>query len=139
MWRVPTANRNPELSVKYPCNCILSSSTPISSNVFRPLRSARYCKGCFARARYVFFINIIGKHYSLAAVVVRKAYKKKALETHPDRLPPGATLDQKTASEDKFRKVYFIYAMCYSAYHSQKVNNAYEVLNDPKKRNVCPT
>jgi DnaJ-class molecular chaperone len=42
------------------------------------------------------------------AAVVRKAYKKKALETHPDRLPLGATPDQKTDSEDKFRKVYFI-------------------------------
>ena len=71
--------------------------------------------------------------------VVRKAYKKKALETHPDRLPVGATPDQKTASEDRFRKVYIVYEMCYFAYRSQKVNNAYEVLNDPKKRNVCPT
>jgi DnaJ homolog subfamily B member 6 len=54
-----------------------------------------------------------------AAAVVRKAYKKKALETHPDRLPLGATPDQKTASEDKFRKVYFIYAMCYFTYQYQ--------------------
>ena len=36
---------------------------------------------------------------------VRRAYRKKALETHPDRLPLGATPDQKKASEDKFRKV----------------------------------
>jgi len=49
---------------------------------------------------------------------VRKAYKKKALLTHPDRLPQGATAEQKTISEEKFRKV----------------NNAYEVLIDPKKR-----
>jgi len=54
---------------------------------------------------------------------VRRAYKKRALETHPDRLPPGATPDQKTASEDKFRKV----------------NNAYEVLSDPKKRKEYDT
>lgn len=69
---------------------------------------------------------------------VRRAYKKRALETHPDRLPPGATPDQKSASEDKFRKVYFTYAMCYFTHQSQKVNNAYEVLSDPKKRKVCP-
>ena len=43
------------------------------------------------------------------AFIVRKAYKKKALETHPDRLPPGATPDQKAMSEDKFRKVGFVY------------------------------
>lgn len=36
---------------------------------------------------------------------VRKAYKKKALQTHPDRLPPGASAEDKTLSEEKFRKV----------------------------------
>ncbi|KAH7929120.1 DnaJ-domain-containing protein [Leucogyrophana mollusca] len=51
---------------------------------------------------------------------VRKAYKKKALETHPDRLPPGASAAEKSASEELFRKV----------------NNAYEVLSDPQKRRV---
>ncbi|KAF8889378.1 hypothetical protein BD779DRAFT_1439269 [Infundibulicybe gibba] len=49
---------------------------------------------------------------------VRKAYKKKALQTHPDRLPVGSTPEEKAASEEKFRMV----------------NNAYEVLNDPKSR-----
>ncbi|KAF8159612.1 hypothetical protein B0H34DRAFT_704170 [Crassisporium funariophilum] len=49
---------------------------------------------------------------------IRKAYKKKALQTHPDRLPPGATANEKADSEEKFRRV----------------NNAYEVLSDPKKR-----
>jgi hypothetical protein len=36
---------------------------------------------------------------------VRKAYKKKALQTHPDRLPLGATPEDKAASEELFRKV----------------------------------
>ncbi|KDR80578.1 hypothetical protein GALMADRAFT_153046 [Galerina marginata CBS 339.88] len=49
---------------------------------------------------------------------IRKAYKKRALQTHPDRLTPGATPAEKAASEEKFRKV----------------NNAYEVLSDPQKR-----
>ncbi|KAG1907695.1 uncharacterized protein F5891DRAFT_996605 [Suillus fuscotomentosus] len=49
---------------------------------------------------------------------IRKAYRKKALETHPDRLPQGATPAQKSASEEMFRKV----------------NNAYEVLSDPENR-----
>ncbi|KAJ3517758.1 hypothetical protein NLJ89_g315 [Agrocybe chaxingu] len=49
---------------------------------------------------------------------VRKAYKKKALLTHPDRLPPGATAAEKSEAEENFRRV----------------NNAYEVLHDPKKR-----
>lgn len=49
---------------------------------------------------------------------IRKAYRKKALETHPDRLPQGASPAQKSASEEMFRKV----------------NNAYEVLSDPENR-----
>lgn len=49
---------------------------------------------------------------------IRKAYRRKALETHPDRLPQGASPAQKSASEEMFRKV----------------NNAYEVLSDPENR-----
>ncbi|KAN0121292.1 hypothetical protein V8E52_003880 [Russula decolorans] len=45
---------------------------------------------------------------------VRKAYKKRALQTHPDRVPQ----EQKEIAADEFRKV----------------NNAYEVLIDPSKR-----
>lgn len=36
---------------------------------------------------------------------VRKAYRKKALLTHPDRLPQGATDDQRAISQEQFRKV----------------------------------
>ncbi|KJA28145.1 hypothetical protein HYPSUDRAFT_212121 [Hypholoma sublateritium FD-334 SS-4] len=49
---------------------------------------------------------------------IRKAYKKRALQTHPDRLPQGATAADKSDSDEKFRRV----------------NNAYEVLSDPAKR-----
>ncbi|KIJ62014.1 hypothetical protein HYDPIDRAFT_115184 [Hydnomerulius pinastri MD-312] len=49
---------------------------------------------------------------------IRKAYRRKALETHPDRLPQGASAAEKAASEEMFRKV----------------NNAYEVLSDPQNR-----
>ncbi|KAJ4473670.1 hypothetical protein J3R30DRAFT_3510749 [Lentinula aciculospora] len=49
---------------------------------------------------------------------IRKAYKKRALQTHPDRLPANYTPAEKAAAEDKFRKV----------------NNAYEILKDPQKR-----
>lgn len=37
--------------------------------------------------------------------LVRKAYKKMALQTHPDRLSPNATPDDKAASEERFRQV----------------------------------
>lgn len=36
---------------------------------------------------------------------VRKAYKVKALETHPDKLDPTATERQRHAAEGKFRNV----------------------------------
>ncbi|KAI0954007.1 hypothetical protein AcW1_006699 [Taiwanofungus camphoratus] len=51
---------------------------------------------------------------------VRKAYRRRALQTHPDRLPPNITPAQKAAAEDEFRKV----------------NNAYEVLNDQQNRRL---
>ncbi|KAL0953523.1 hypothetical protein HGRIS_004744 [Hohenbuehelia grisea] len=53
-------------------------------------------------------------------MLVRKAYKKLALKTHPDRLPQGATASDKAASEEMFRQV----------------NNAYEVLSDEQNRRV---
>jgi curved DNA-binding protein CbpA len=36
---------------------------------------------------------------------VRKAYKTKALETHPDKLEPTATNRERRAAEGKFRNV----------------------------------
>ncbi|KAL0580454.1 hypothetical protein V5O48_001524 [Marasmius crinis-equi] len=50
---------------------------------------------------------------------IRKAYKKRALETHPDR-HPNATPEEKEEMGDRFRRV----------------GNAYEVLNDPRNRRV---
>ncbi|TFK51716.1 DnaJ-domain-containing protein [Heliocybe sulcata] len=51
---------------------------------------------------------------------IRRAYKKKALKTHPDRLGPNITAAEKTAAEEQFREV----------------NHAYEVLNDPENRRI---
>lgn len=45
---------------------------------------------------------------------IRRAYKKRALQTHPDRVSPT----EKAQAEERFRQV----------------NNAYEVLTDPQKR-----
>lgn len=36
---------------------------------------------------------------------VRKAYKRKALATHPDKLNPDATEDERIHAETQFRKV----------------------------------
>ncbi|KAF8661364.1 hypothetical protein AX16_001458 [Volvariella volvacea WC 439] len=64
--------------------------------------------------------EILGVPKSATTEEIRKAYRKKALQTHPDRLPVGATEADKKASEESFRKV----------------NNAYEVLNDSKTRKL---
>lgn len=37
--------------------------------------------------------------------LVRRGYKHKALETHPDKLSPGATQEEKEAAEERFRQV----------------------------------
>ena len=51
---------------------------------------------------------------------VRKAYRKRALQTHPDRLPQDVSAADKKAAEEQFRLV----------------NNAYEVLNNTENRKV---
>ncbi|KAK7031414.1 hypothetical protein R3P38DRAFT_2923447 [Favolaschia claudopus] len=51
---------------------------------------------------------------------IRKAYKKLALQTHPDRLPPGFSDADKQDAEERFREV----------------SNAYEVLKDEKSRQL---
>ncbi|KAA1468835.1 DnaJ-domain-containing protein [Dentipellis sp. KUC8613] len=54
---------------------------------------------------------------------VRKAYRQLALQTHPDRLPPSVSAADREEAAEKFRKV----------------NNAYEVLSDAKKRREYDT
>ncbi|KAK0446727.1 hypothetical protein EV421DRAFT_1901570 [Armillaria borealis] len=49
---------------------------------------------------------------------VRRAYKQKALETHPDKLDPGSSDEEKQAAKAQF----------------YKVQEALEVLSDPVKR-----
>ncbi|KAJ3519439.1 hypothetical protein NM688_g9301 [Phlebia brevispora] len=51
---------------------------------------------------------------------IRKAYKRRALATHPDRLPPTASQAEKEQANEQFRLV----------------NNAYEVLNNAENRKV---
>ncbi|CAL1714784.1 unnamed protein product [Somion occarium] len=64
--------------------------------------------------------EILGLERTATTDDIRKAYKKRALETHPDRLPQGATTEEKASAEEQFRLV----------------NNAYEVLNDPRNREL---
>ncbi|KAF8909314.1 hypothetical protein CPB84DRAFT_1765813 [Gymnopilus junonius] len=56
----------------------------------------------------------------LIAFLVRRAYRKKALETHPDKLDPGAGEGEKQKAEREFHKV------------RKLVHEAFEVLSDAK-------
>lgn len=38
-------------------------------------------------------------------LTVRRAYKQKVLETHPDKLPPDSTEEEKDAAHEQFSKV----------------------------------
>ncbi len=61
-----------------------------------------------------------------------------ALETHPDKLPRDATPEEKKLAEEKFRDVRAGSAtvgLC--ADRPLQINNAYEVLSDESKRQVC--
>ena len=46
------------------------------------------------------------------ALAVRKAYKKRALQTHPDRLPPNSTPEQKADAAEQFRLVSYNPVCC---------------------------
>lgn len=62
--------------------------------------------------------DILGITQGASADTVRKAYKVKALETHPDKLPRGAREAEIEAAEARFRDV----------------RTAFDVLSDPAKR-----
>ncbi|KAI8996544.1 DnaJ-domain-containing protein [Trametes punicea] len=62
--------------------------------------------------------DILGVLQNATADEVRKAYKAKALETHPDKLPPDADEAEVEVAEAQFRDV----------------RTAFEVLSDPAKR-----
>jgi len=40
-----------------------------------------------------------------SSLSVRKAYRRRALETHPDKLDPGANEEEKQEAEQQFHKV----------------------------------
>ncbi|TFK39937.1 DnaJ domain-containing protein [Crucibulum laeve] len=62
--------------------------------------------------------DVLGVEQSGSAEDVKKAYRKKALETHPDKLAPRATEEEKQAAEHAFHKV----------------QEAFETLGDSQKR-----
>ncbi|TCD67591.1 hypothetical protein EIP91_012221 [Steccherinum ochraceum] len=64
--------------------------------------------------------EVLGLERNASPEDIRKAYRKLALQTHPDRLPQNTSEADREIATEKFRKV----------------NNAYEVLNDSKNREL---
>jgi len=62
--------------------------------------------------------ELLGIQSSASPEEVRKAYKQKALETHPDKLEQGANEEEKQSAEARFHEIH----------------NAFEILNNPQKR-----
>jgi len=67
---------------------------------------------------YQSLYDILGISKSASADEVRKAYRKKALETHPDKLSPHASAATRQAAEAQFHLIH----------------NAFETLSDPHRR-----
>ncbi|KAF8518989.1 hypothetical protein BU17DRAFT_90477 [Hysterangium stoloniferum] len=66
------------------------------------------------------FYDILGIEPNASSEDIRRAYRKRALETHPDRLPQGSTPEDKAAADESFKQV----------------NNAYQILTDDNKRKL---
>ncbi|KAI0629253.1 hypothetical protein C8Q77DRAFT_1142941 [Trametes polyzona] len=64
--------------------------------------------------------EVLGIQKNATQEEVRKAYRRRALQTHPDRLPQNVSAADKKAAEEQFRLV----------------NNAYEVLNNEENRKL---
>ena len=45
-------------------------------------------------------------------MLVRRAYRKRALETHPDKLEPGVSEGEKQDAEQQFHKVKYSSLTC---------------------------
>ncbi|KAI0091714.1 hypothetical protein BDY19DRAFT_904326 [Irpex rosettiformis] len=73
--------------------------------------------------------EILGLERNATAEDIRKAYRKRALTTHPDRLPQGVSEAERERANEEFRLVFAIFVL-------SLVNNAYEVLNDPNNRKL---
>jgi len=73
--------------------------------------------------------------------LVRRAYRRKALETHPDKLDAQANHEEKLYTEDQFRMVrmYAIHSTIRNSEHVRQVCEAFEILGDPQKRQVSST
>lgn len=68
--------------------------------------------------RFLTYYDILGIHKDAQTDEIRKAYRKRVLETHPDKLDVSANDEEKQAAEREF----------------QKVHEAFQTLGDAHKR-----
>lgn len=77
-----------------------------------------------------------------AFIAVRKAYRKKALETHPDKLSPHASAAKRQAAEAQFHLVSTLLCHTLLGAHLSsdisvwQIHSAFETLSDPHRRKV---
>lgn len=82
---------------------------PLSSNVLDTVnpygalgvaRTATVDEGEWAYLLYRLLPSVYPRY-----VTVRRSYKQKVLETHPDKLPPTASEEEKNSAQELFRQV----------------------------------
>ncbi|KAI0343193.1 DnaJ-domain-containing protein [Trametopsis cervina] len=71
-------------------------------------------------ASTVSLYDILGVEQTAPPEALRKAWKRRVLETHPDKLPPDISDEERRLTESRFHEVH----------------QAFEILNDPAKRRV---
>ncbi|KXN86567.1 Chaperone protein DnaJ [Leucoagaricus sp. SymC.cos] len=80
---------------------------------------------------YQSLYDILGISKSASPDEVRKAYRKKALETHPDRLGPDASAASRRAAEAQFHLIHNAFETL-SDSHRRKAYDAWGSKVDPK-------
>ncbi|KAJ7355598.1 DnaJ-domain-containing protein [Mycena albidolilacea] len=78
--------------------------------------------------------DILGVERSASADQIRRAYKAKALETHPDKLEQGASPEDKQASEAKFHEVHGAFEVLRDAYkrRAYDIQRGFRPQNSPR-------
>ncbi|KAI0320864.1 hypothetical protein OF83DRAFT_1102671 [Amylostereum chailletii] len=81
--------------------------------------------------------QVLGLDASASEDQIRKAYRKAALRTHPDRLPPSTSAADRERSTEEFRNARTNHLSASRPSNrplSFQISNAYEILSDPTKR-----
>ncbi|KAJ3517739.1 hypothetical protein NLJ89_g296 [Agrocybe chaxingu] len=75
--------------------------------------------------------DVLGIEKDASPDDIRRAYKKKALETHPDKLDPGASDHEKQVAERQFHKVHDAFEILGDAMKRQAYDKRLKARSDP--------